>query len=115
MYRSLKSIELLRTVKLIHLRACKTFPEASLSRVAEEMIGATESAMSLVEKLEKPRFGLRVLSAIAVLLLIAFIFFLIKWFSPGTPDGHIGDFLEGFDAGMHALVLIGGAIFFLVT
>ena len=116
MYRSLDSAKIIETARLLCSRISERFPNSSLSKVAEELHAEARTAADTSLWLAKPLMWTRVLAFVSIVLMVAIAagaFFVlnrrVELFSS------VSDFLQGLDAAVNELILLGVAIFFLVS
>ena len=97
-------------------RVAERFPGSSLSKLAEELHAEARAAAGTARWLAAPRRSVRVLAALAVVLMLAAagatLFALNRRVALFSS---VADFLQGLDALVNEVVLIGVAIFFLVN
>jgi len=115
MYRSLDSAKIIETARLLSSRIAERFPGSSLSKVAEELHSEARTAADTSLWLAKPLMWTRVLAIVSIVLMVAIAagaFFVlnrrVELFSS------VSDFLQGLDAAVNELILLGVAIYFLV-
>ena len=114
MYRSLDSDKIIDTTRILQSRIAERFPGSSLSKVAEELHAEARTAADTSLWLAKPLMWTRILAVVSIVLMVAIAagaFFVlnrrIELFSS------VSDFLQGLDAAVNELILLGVAIFFL--
>src|SRR5581483_5878621 len=114
-YRNLDAGKIIETVRQLRNRIQERFPQASLGRVAEDLLHVAEKAAVKAEAISHPflpfRIGIGVL-VIAFLALMAWIAFHVKI---SAKVDRLTEFFQGMDAAMNMVLLIGGAIFSLFT
>src|SRR5688500_17814184 len=115
MYRSLDSAKIIETARLLCSRISERFANSSLSKVAEELHAEARTAADTSRWLAKPLMWSRVLAFVSIVLMVAIAagaFFVlnrrVELFSS------VSDFLQGLDAAVNELILLGVAIYFLV-
>lgn len=115
MYRALDPAKLLETIRLFHKRIVRVFPGSGLSEVSAELEGTAQHCFAEVEKQKRPLWGLRCAVALGVLLLLMLpleICWLLRF--PVKFDD-FGEFVQATDAGFNVVVLLVGAVIFLVS
>lgn len=105
-----------RTVELLHRSLCQHFPGSGLSKVASEILDVTRL---LEERACWIRPGLAMTLRGSVLLVVAAIVGALVWLTPMVV-GLAGvqsqaEFMEAAESGLQLLLLLGAAIFFLVS
>jgi hypothetical protein len=115
MYRSLDPDKIIETARVLASRVSERFPGSGLSKVAGELHSEARAAADTACWLATPMSWLRVLSCFSILLMVAVIsgtFFVlnrrVELFSS------VADFLQGLDAAVNELILLGVAAFFFV-
>ncbi len=115
MYRHLNTDRTIATIETLNNRIDERFPSSGLSRVCCELhLLATESK-ARVQRIARPRYGLRLLVAVVVLLGVIGLFYSISLLEISSRPFSIGELVQITEAGMNDLVLIGAAILFLIT
>ena len=114
MYRSLDSAKIIETTQVLSSRIAERFPGSSLSKVAQELHAEARTAADTSVWLATPLMWTRLLAGVSIILMIviaAGAFFVlnrrVELFSS------VADFLQGLDAAVNELILLGVAIFFL--
>ncbi len=118
MYRTLHPDKIAETLATLEQRIRERFPDASLTRVAAEVTGLARQAHTRCTALARPNYGLRLLSAAVMALGICAIALL--GYSASTmrdlqASTEVFGMMQGIDAGLNMLIVVGGALFFLVT
>jgi len=115
MYRSLDPEQTLETVALLSRRIGERFPASGLSRVCAELCAiATESRQKAVW-FSRPNYALRCLVAVVILLSVSVLGYSIAAMDLRFGSLNAGDLVQVLEAGINDVVLIGAALFFLVT
>ena len=115
MYRSLDADRIIATAEQLRSRIAERFPGSGLSKVAEELLSETRQAAATARWLAAPLQWVRVVAGLTILLMFAVagatLFVLnrkVELFSS------VADFLQGLDAGVNEIILLGVGIYFLV-
>jgi len=116
MYRRLDPARIIETARTLRARIGERFPEAGLLKVAEEVLTVSQESTSCMRWLARPLWYVR------VLVVVAFVFVLLVAAGAFLPldrrvalSTSVADFLQGLDAAVNQIVLIGVALFFLTT
>ena len=114
-YRTLNLGKTQETLALLVRRIEERFPDSSLVKVARELLAIARETESKVLWISQPNYVLR--SAVAVLtatilLILALSFSTVDWTIGTFP---MAEFIQVMEAGFNDLLLIGAAIFFLVS
>ncbi|HTE42453.1 MAG TPA: hypothetical protein VK629_16645 [Steroidobacteraceae bacterium] len=116
MYRSLSATQIIATAEQISRRVAERFPGSGLSRVAIELLSETRQAAGTASWLATPHKLIRRISiAIVVALLILAVSTLMLLNRRVELFSSVSDFLQGLDAAVNELVLIGAATYFLLN
>jgi hypothetical protein len=116
MYRHLDPGKLQQTIALFRGRVAGVFPGSGLAEVAAEVEAATAHCISEVRALALPDWKLRCWAGLAALL-VAIVPLEVYFFSGvrARQFESLSEFVQVSDAAFNMLVLLGGAILFLVT
>jgi hypothetical protein len=116
MYRSLDAGHIIATAERLGRRIAERFPDSGLNKVVTELLAEARQAASTARWLATPHRAIRIISALVIVLLFAVaigtMFLLnrrVELFSS------VADFLQGLDAGINEVVLIGAATYFLLS
>ena len=115
MYQALEPDKIVSTIETLGKRISERFPESGLSRVAGELFAVSRRTAAQAEKLSKPYPWLRALSAAALIAGLIGQIILINSVHVKATDLTLVDFTQGLEAAVNLLVLIGAAIWFLLT
>jgi len=114
-YRSLNATHIVKTAQILHNRINERFPERGLSRVCEELIQVAQKGLEQAEWVSRPLWSIR----IAVAALIFSLFYLLTralfLFNLSHPPSDLVEFVQALEAGINDIILIGAAIYFLIT
>jgi hypothetical protein len=116
MYRHLDLDRIVETLERLHRRIRERFAESSLAMVAGELLVVAEQTRERCEQIRRPHWWLRVLIGVAICLIVVGVAGAI-WVASHISSGSLGvaEFLQGLDAAVNEIVLIGAAIYFLVS
>ena len=114
MYRSLQPEKIVETAQTLSNRISERFPDSGLSRVARELLAVAAEAAAMSRWLAKPHVPIRAAASACILLILAILLgTLLSVNTRITLFSSVADFLQGLDAAVNELVLLGAAIFFL--
>jgi len=116
MYRRLDPGRIVQTTRTLCARIGERFPESGLLRVAEEVLTVSQESARCMRWLARPLWYVRLLVLVAavLMLLVAAGAFL-------PLDRHVAlstsvaDFLQGLDAAVNQIIVLGVGLFFLLT
>ena len=115
MYRSLDPEKVIVTADRLRARVEERFPESSLLKLTIELVSVTRSARERAEEIGRPHWSLRV----GVGLFVAVVLYALaagasllhlEWRLPDALS-----LVQALEAATNELVLIGAAVFFLMT
>jgi len=124
MYRHLSEKQILGTLNTLYHRIAERFPESGLARVARELISIAEETERNVEFLRRPFWPIRIAAGISIvvlllLLAIAVAVVIDRMTGPGSAatgaEGGIFEMLQGTEALINEIVLLGVAIWFVLS
>lgn len=114
-YRALDPDKIVQTVERLHLRITERFPNAGLAKVCKELEGVARETRERIERIARPNIVMRLaIAAVAVvgLSLIVYVASIIDY--KHSTDNLFG-VLQGIEALINIVVLMGAAIFFMST
>jgi hypothetical protein len=115
MYRVLDADRIVATLEQLGRRIAERFPTASLAKVCAELIAIARESSARAARLARPDYALRAGSVLVIVggvALLAYASGLIEVKREGT---NVYGILQGIESGFNILLLMGAAIFFLVT
>ena len=126
MYRTLDADKILDTTQRLSRRIRERFPDRGLNNVCAEVLEVARETQERCDWLGRPRLGLRLGVAAAILVLLLSFAGLVFTFGSADEPGSTGemgegadvgfiDFVQALEAGLNDVVMVGVAIFFLVT
>lgn len=115
MYRRLNPEKTIDTVHTLHKRITERFPDSGLGKVCEELHRATLETMQRSAQIARPDYRLRLLTATVIVGIIAVLFYSISLMELTFSSIDAGELVQIIEAGLNDVVLIGAAIFFLVS
>lgn len=114
-YRKLDPKETVATVAQLVRRIDERFPGAGLVHVCEELLVIAEESSETAERIARPLYALRIGIGVVVVAIVASLGFSISLLDLDRANLSAGDLVQGAEASLNGLALIGAAIFFLVT
>jgi hypothetical protein len=114
-YLALDAAEIVRTIEALGRRIEERFPGSGLGKVCGQLLGIARSGRERAEWIARPILALRVASVVLAAVVVAGIALLVTRLRPPAGQFELGQFIQVLEAGINDLVLIGAAIFFLVT
>jgi hypothetical protein len=115
-YRHLDLDRIAATLERLQGRIRERFPSSNLALVAAELLSVAGQTRERAERIQRPNWGLRSLIALAIGLLLLLVIGAV-WFSwrLGPGPARLPDLLQAVDAVVNEIILIGAAIYFLVS
>ncbi len=116
MYQKLDPNKIVETLEQLERRVVERFPGAGLGRVGAELITIARKTHERSEEIAKPDWRLRTLVG-ALLAIGAFLLAQLGLHVFGTTkaENELFGTLQGIDSAFNILVLMGAALFFMVT
>jgi hypothetical protein len=114
-YRNLDADKIIETVRQLRNRIQDRFPQASLGRVAEDLLHVAEKAAVKAEAMSHPYLPFRIGIGILVIAFLALMIWIAFHMRISAQVDRLTEFFQGLDAALNMVLLIGGAIFSLFT
>lgn len=114
-YRSLNSEKVIETAAALHSRIAERFPGSGLSQVAQEVLQVAEETAARSAWMSKPKRWLRVVTLLFVLLVMLGVLAPFFALDISFRVQSITELTQTLESGLNDILLIGAAIFFLVS
>lgn len=114
-YRALDPDKLIRTTEKLAQRIGERFPEAGLYRVAQELLDAAHMATANSAALRRPIPWVRVVDAVIIMMITVLLGVTLVRIELTITGIGVWDFIQVLEAGINDVILIGAALFFLLT
>lgn len=114
-FKHLRTDCIIDTVVKLKQRLEKRFPKASLTKLCDDLVIVSRLAQQRADDFRKPLIALRILSAAFVIGILIGTGAVITALRNDTAELELLEFIQVLEAGMNDVVLIGAAIFFVVT
>jgi len=114
-YRTLDSLRTVNTIFALKTRIEERFPSSGLSRVCDELHQIANETKNKSDWIGRPNYVLRVGVTAVVLIGLVGLFYSISFMGLTLRSLDAGELVQITEAGLNDIVLIGAAIFFLVT
>ncbi|MBI5624242.1 MAG: hypothetical protein HY924_10715 [Elusimicrobia bacterium] len=114
-YRTLDSDAVIATCERLRFRVEERFPGSSLYKVADELLTVARASAATSAAIHKPDWRLRLATWTAVAALLGAVPAVLVFLHRDEALTHLGSFIQISEAGLNLLMLIGAAVFFLVT
>ena len=115
MYRILNPDKTIETIEKLHSRIEERFPLSGLANVCKELCIAATNSKERAEWIAKPNYALRAFAGLIVIFIILGLIYSISMMDITIKSIDGGEFVQVTDAALNDLVLIGAAIFFLIS
>ncbi len=107
--------EVVRTINRLGLRIAERFPGSSLSGVCRQLLSIAQQAKQRSVRISRPVWSLRLLTLLVVLAIIGVTAGTVSALELPSRQINLLEFIQLLEAAINDLVLIGAAVFFLVT
>lgn len=115
MYRTLNPEKTVDTISLLAKRIHERFPTAGLNKVCTELLNIAQASKTRAVWVARPNIAIRVAVVTVILIAIALMLYSLMHMSLTSKQFNIGELVQITEAGINDVVLLGAAIFFLVT
>ncbi len=115
MYRSLDIDKTISTIRILNNRIEERFPDSGLSKVCSELEAFADESRSRINWISQPIWWLRISVFAFIGLGVITLLFSITAFEFTSNKLNLVDVITLMEASINDLILIGAAIFFLVT
>jgi hypothetical protein len=114
-YRALDPDKLIRTTEQLVQRIGERFPEAGLYRVAQELLDTAHMVAEESAALQRPIAWVRVVDGVIIVMIFVLLIVTFLRFELTITGIGVFDFIQVLEAGINDVILIGAALFFLLT
>ena len=116
-YSELKPEYILGTLEKLKKRIDERFPDSGLGKVASELNEVASAIVGLVEQLPRPLWPIRILTFLAIGLLVGLTVWVCAFTIRYIPAGESGlvEILQGAESAINEVIFLGLAILFLTT
>lgn len=114
-YRKLDPSRIIETASALSMRVTERFPDSGLSKVAAEMVALARDTERAARDLEHPIWWLRILAILAMAAGMLVFIFVGTFLSFDRLSGAGFDLVQGVEAAINMLVLVGVGLFTLVN
>ncbi|MCA9080887.1 MAG: hypothetical protein KDA58_10030 [Planctomycetaceae bacterium] len=111
----LQAPRIIETVEVLALRIRERFPRAGLNEVCGHLLSFAQRADSRSRQISRPMYGVRLASIVLALLFLGLFVFVIKLVRLPDQPLQASEFIQVLEAGANIVLILGAAIFFLVT
>lgn len=114
-FLSLDAGEIVNTIDRLRGRIEDRFPGSGLGQVCAQLLQISRDASERAARIAKPILPLRIATGILAVVIVAGLILMVTRLRPPPGTFELGQFIQVLEAGINDVVLIGAAIFFLVT
>lgn len=114
-YRALDPDKLIETTRKLTRRIGERFPDAGIYGVAQQLLEAAHMATANSAQLARPIVWVRLIDGVLVLMIVALLAAALLIIEPTITRFNLPDFVQVLESSINDLVLIGAALFFLLT
>jgi len=107
--------KVVETINVLKLRITDRFPDSGLEKVCGDFLELAKTTKKNAEWIGKPNLFLRISSYFVILVAIVGVVYSITFVDLSINDNHLVNFITLLEALLNDIVLLGAAIFFLVT
>lgn len=115
LYRRLDPGKIIETLEQLEARIGERFPKSGLRNVCQELTSLARESSAKIERAARPNYALRIGSAALLLLGASLLVYVASIIEVKRDSENLFGVLEGIDAAMNTLVLMGAGAFFLAT
>jgi len=114
-YSSLDPVKIVETCRESRDSISQRFPGSGLSGLASALLSVSEQAAGLSEWLSKPHLPLRAFAGLGILVVLIIVVEVLLNLKGQPTFTSIAEFLQGSEAAINEVALLGVAVFFLLT
>jgi hypothetical protein len=114
-YFALDANEIVRTIETLGKRIEERFSGSGLGRVCTQLLEIARHGQERAEWIARPILPLRIATILLAVVIVLGLVFMVARLRPPPGQFELGQFIQVLEAGINDLVLIGAAVFFLVT
>ncbi|MCA9035117.1 MAG: hypothetical protein KDA91_08305 [Planctomycetaceae bacterium] len=115
MYRTLDTDQTIATLQTLSRRIEERFPDSGLGKVCQEICRLASETRGRIEWMSKPHGLVRLGIALLIFLVVAACWGMFHYVKANKTTFDVTEFVPMLEAGLNALVLVGAALFFLLT
>lgn len=114
-YRTLNPERVIDTIRQLHARIEDRFPESGLGKVCSELDGLANETIAKIEWIGTPKLWIRFGAGSIIAVMVIILIYTVSTFQLKSGEFTVGDLVQISEAGINDIVLIGAAVFFLVS
>lgn len=113
MSQTLRPDRIILTIAQLQDRIDARFPKSGLAVVSRELIATAKQTEARVDEVSRPHWGMRFVLWTAVAAFLGLVGLLAYEASSLKGSDQLSDLMQGIDAGVNLIIVLGGASFFL--
>ena len=106
---------IIKTLSLLEKRIGDRFPNAGLRQATNELLDLAKKSRAQIEWISKPSISLRLMTAVLIIIGLGGLAYSIKYVDIEITNTKLGHIIGIFEGIINNLILIGAAIFFLIS
>ncbi len=116
-YSELHPAPIQATIELLSRRVRERFPDSGLGKVADELVEVSRQNQAAIERLRRPLWWVRSLTALAIGLLLALVLWALFQLPHLAKGGsiNVAEFLQATNAATDQLLFLGLSVIFLAS
>lgn len=115
MFRTLNAAYIIATLEMLQRRIVERFPAASLAKVCAELIVVAGESRARTARIARPDYGLRIATGAVLIGGLALLVLGAASLEVKREGTNVYGILQGIESGFNIVLLMGAAVFFLVT
>ena len=115
LYRNLDPVKTIETLETLNRRIEERFPSSGLAGVCRELCSIANSSKAKAEWIATPNYFIRFLVAVIVVAFMVMLVYSISAMEISLGKFDLGELVQITEAALNEIVLVGAAVFFLVT
>ncbi len=115
MYRHLDPEKVIETAVKLQTRVKERFPDSSLARLTAELVVVAQQSAERADEIARPLWGLRAGVGAFLVLMLSALGTIVYHLDVEWRLRDIGSLVQFVEAGTNEIVLMGAAVFFLLT
>lgn len=118
-YQALDPARIIATLETLERRVGERFPNSGLSKISSELTGIARQTTDRIARIARPYFWMRGLLILLLASAAALIVWLVKsaqiWALNISASTEISEVVQGIDAGVSVLIVLGATALFLIS
>ncbi len=115
MYQTLDPEKIIGTLEKLERRIAQRFPGSGLLQVSAQLTGMARLTSARVAEIARPHRPLKFLLGLVIVLTLGLVALLVTYAVQMQMEEELSTIMQGLDAGVSLMIVLGGAAFFLFT